>query len=140
MKKLLSSWGIAAAWVIALVATLGSLFWSEILNVEPCPLCWYQRICLFPLSVLLGIAAYRQERAIALYALPLVAVGALIALYQFLIQNFQLPAHGCRENALCKQGTIFLNWLSLPLVSLFVFLCLGILLFASRKKANTSHS
>lgn len=139
MKKLLFNWGIDIAWVIALAATLGSLFWSEILQVEPCPLCWYQRICLFPLSVMLGIAAYRQERTIALYALPLVIVGALIALYQFLIQNFQLSSHGCRENALCTQGTIFLNWISLPVLSLVAFLLLGILLFASRK-ANTSHS
>lgn len=128
MKKLLANWGIDIAWGIALFATLGSLYWSEILDIEPCSLCWYQRICLFPLSVMLGMSAYRQDRSIIPYALPLVIVGAAVAFYQFLIQNFQLSSHGCHKNAICTQGTIFLNWVSLPMLSLLAFLLLGILL------------
>src|ERR1700748_1234388 len=69
------------AWLAALTATLGSLYFSEIKGFIPCDLCWYQRICMYPLAVILGIAVYRGDRSITRYVLPLAAVGALIALW-----------------------------------------------------------
>ncbi|WP_293913586.1 disulfide bond formation protein B [Deinococcus sp.] len=70
------------AWVFALVATLGSLYFSEIKAFVPCVLCWYQRICMYPLAVLLGVAAFRADLGIRAYALALAGIGWSIALYQ----------------------------------------------------------
>ncbi|WP_027460880.1 disulfide bond formation protein B [Deinococcus murrayi] len=70
------------AWVVALVATLGSLYFSEVRGFAPCVLCWYQRIAMYPLALLLGLAALRGDLGIRTYALPLAAVGWLIALIQ----------------------------------------------------------
>lgn len=70
------------AWVIALVATLGSLYFSEIKSFVPCVLCWYQRIFMYPLAVLLGVAAFRADLGIRAYALALAGLGWAVALYQ----------------------------------------------------------
>jgi disulfide bond formation protein DsbB len=75
-----ASWPLLfAAWVIALVATLGALFIGEVMGQTPCVLCWHQRIFMFPLAVLLAIACFRSDPGIWRYALPLAAIGWLIA-------------------------------------------------------------
>ena len=68
------------AWVVALAATLGSLWFSEVRGFVPCVLCWFQRIAMYPLALLLGIAALRGDLSIRAYALPLAAVGWTVAL------------------------------------------------------------
>ncbi|HSX11252.1 MAG TPA: disulfide bond formation protein B, partial [Chlamydiales bacterium] len=78
------------AWVISLAGLAISLFFGEVLHLEPCRLCWYQRVAIFPLALFLGIAAYKHDRNLALYSLPLVAFGGVFAFYQVLIQY--LPA------------------------------------------------
>ena len=70
------------AWVVALVATLGSLYLSEVLGYRPCKLCWYQRIAMYPLALTLGLAAFRDDLRVRIYAIPLAAIGAAVALYQ----------------------------------------------------------
>lgn len=70
------------AWVLALVATLGSLSFSTVLGFQPCVLCWYQRACMYPLTILLGLAAFRGDPGVRIYAIPLAATGALLALIQ----------------------------------------------------------
>lgn len=68
------------AWVVALAATLGSLYLSEVRGFVPCVLCWFQRIAMYPLALLLGLAALRGDLGIRGYALPLAAVGWVVAL------------------------------------------------------------
>ncbi|MFC6591232.1 disulfide bond formation protein B [Deinococcus lacus] len=70
------------AWVVALVATLGSLYLSEARDFRPCVLCWYQRIAMYPLALWLGIAALNADFSVRRYAIPLAATGWLIALIQ----------------------------------------------------------
>lgn len=70
-----------AAWVLALAATLGALFIGEVMGQEPCALCWYQRICMFPLALILAVAALRADTAVWRYALPLSISGGLLAAY-----------------------------------------------------------
>jgi disulfide bond formation protein DsbB len=83
------------AWLVALVSTLGSLYFSEIADYLPCTLCWYQRIALYPLAVILGIAAFRGDRAIRTYVVPLAAIGLVISTYHWLIERFpELEAGG----------------------------------------------
>ncbi|WP_216317589.1 disulfide bond formation protein B [Deinococcus aestuarii] len=68
------------AWVVALAATLGSLYFSEVRGFAPCALCWFQRVAMYPLALLLGIAALRGDLGIRAYALPLAVLGWLVAL------------------------------------------------------------
>lgn len=70
------------AWLVALIATLGSLYFSNVLGFKPCVLCWYQRICMYPLALWLGIAALRGDLGVRVYALPLAATGWVTALVQ----------------------------------------------------------
>ena len=73
------------AWVVALAATLGALFIGEVLGQTPCVLCWYQRIAMFPLAWILGVACLTNDRRIGHYALPLSLVGGVIALWHSLL-------------------------------------------------------
>ena len=78
--------GLAAA--VATVATLGSLYYSEVADFPPCRLCWYQRIAMYPLVPILAIAAVRRDRAVRWYALPLVVIGAAISVWHGLVERF----------------------------------------------------
>jgi len=82
-------WGyeLWAAFVVSSIATGGSLFFSEIAGFVPCELCWYQRICMYPLSIITLLAAIRGEFGIARYLLPLPLVGACVSIYHLLIEN-----------------------------------------------------
>ena len=82
-------WGyeLWAAFVVAAIATGGSLFFSEIAHFVPCELCWYQRICMYPLSILTLFLAYHGDHRAARYLLPLPVVGAGVSIYHLLIEN-----------------------------------------------------
>jgi disulfide bond formation protein DsbB len=75
------------AFLVAAIATGGSLFFSEIAGFVPCELCWYQRICMYPLSIVTLLAALADERRVARYLLPLPLVGAGVSVYHLLIEN-----------------------------------------------------
>ena len=71
------------------IATLGSLYFSEIMKFEPCVLCWYQRIFMYPFVLWLGIAVAKKDYRIASYSLPIATIGACISLYHYAIQKSQ---------------------------------------------------
>ena len=113
------------AWTIALVSVLGSLYFGEVLRFEPCRLCWYQRIAMFPLVLFLGVAFYKNESKVARYCLPLVFFGALLALYQSasaLFPSIQLTAF-CSESSPCTSMGFA------PYLSLIAFSSIGTLIF-----------
>lgn len=140
--------GLYLAWVMALIATLGSLYFSEVRGFVPCPLCWFQRICMYPLALLLGIAAYRSDAGIRLYAVPLAVVGWAVALYHVLenfgvVQSLKLCSVGggvsCNtrwpifggEGALSRLN----DFISIPILSLAAFtLVLVFLLLPTRPR------
>ena len=78
--------GLWIAAAIAVTATLGSLYFSEVADYVPCRLCWFQRIAMYPLALILVIAAVRRDRSVRWYAGPLAAVGALVSTYHYLIE------------------------------------------------------
>ena len=82
-------WGyeLWAAFVVSAIATGGSLFFSEIAGYVPCELCWYQRICMYPLSIVTLLAAARNDFRIARYLLPLPLVGGCVSVYHLLVEN-----------------------------------------------------
>ena len=112
---------LLAAWLIAITATLGSLYSSEILNLPICHLCWYQRICIYPLSLILVIGAFRNDAAAVLYALPMTALGFIFALYQYLQQMIPgfAPIEVCGNGPHCDTIHVnLLGFITLPFLSM----------------------
>ena len=115
---------LPAAFVVATLATLGSLYFSEVAHFEPCRLCWYQRIAMYPLVIILGVAAWRGDAGVRQYVVPLAAVGALIAGYHYGLE--WLP---WLDSGVCSAATpCTLVWfrefgfISLPYLALSAFL------------------
>src|SRR6185436_21069131 len=75
------------AWIVATVTTLGSLYYSEHAGFVPCELCWYQRILMYPLVLVLGVAVLRRDRAVWMTALAFVVLGAPVSLYHWLVER-----------------------------------------------------
>lgn len=92
---------LAAA--VATTCMLGSLYFSEIVNYKPCNLCWYQRIMMYPLAIILIIATVRRDSKIFYYAVPLATIGAVISTYHWFLERFpNLDAGVCDVNVPCE--------------------------------------
>ena len=87
IRRLLWGYELWAAFVVAAIATGGSLFFSQIAGFPPCELCWFQRICMYPLSILLLLMAWNNDNRAARYLFPLPIVGAGVSIYHLLIEN-----------------------------------------------------
>jgi disulfide bond formation protein DsbB len=129
------------SFVIALVATLGSLFASEVLGHPPCLLCWYQRIAMYPLTLIFFVALWSGDRSHALYSIPLAALGLAIAGYHNLIYYGVIPEAitPCQQGVSCAARQVeLLGFITVPLMSLAAFLCIGALgvVTLDRKKGS----
>jgi disulfide bond formation protein DsbB len=125
------------AWAIAAVATAGSLFFSEYSDFVPCRLCWFQRIAMYPLAVVLLIAAVRRDfRGGALYALPFPAAGALVAIYHVYIEyNPEAESASCKVAAPCSLKWIEeLGYVTIPVLALTAFAAILALLAVARSR------
>jgi disulfide bond formation protein DsbB len=122
------------AFVVALVCTLGSLYLSEIEHFEPCRLCWFQRIAMYPLAVILGIAAARRDRWIRPYVLTLASVGIVISIWHYTIQNFPSLESGgsCSVTAPCTADPLWVwGFATIPYMAMSGFaLIIGLMLVA----------
>ena len=121
-----------AAWVFALVSTLGSLFFSQIANFVPCELCWFQRICMYPLTVILLVAALRKDvRTGVEYAFVLPIVGIAIAAYHIYIEaNPSAEPSGCKVGG-TSCATEWINkfgYITIPVLSITSFVAILTLL------------
>ena len=138
MKKFLSDYGLFFAWVIAVVAMFSTLVLSEILRWPVCILCWYQRIALYPLVIILGIAAYRDDKTIIPYALPFPCLGFLFSLYQYLEQMFPNfgPIEFCTQELSCRTTEfIWFGFITLPLFSVVACVMIAGLLLSQLSSA-----
>jgi disulfide bond formation protein DsbB len=126
-----------AAWLVAAVATGGSLFFSSVMGFAPCVLCWYQRILLFPLVVILAVGLFPLDRGVVRYALPLAGIGWLVAGYHNLVHAGIVPENlsPCSQGVSCTEEYIRLFGIfSIPLLSLLTFtLLVGLLLTVLRR-------
>jgi len=125
-----------AAWLIATIATFGSLFMSEVMERTPCVLCWYQRIAMFPLVIILAAGMLPPDTNCVRYALPLAVAGGLIALYHCMIYLGVIPEslQPCTQGISCRDADIHLiGFVTIPLLSLLSFILLIALLLAARK-------
>jgi len=128
---------IFASWAISMVATLGSLFFSEVMLLPPCVLCWYQRICMYPLTLVLLIGFIFSEKNVVKYAAPLAIIGWFIAFYHNLLYYKWLPesAAPCKQGISCTSVQIeWLGFITIPFLSFISFtIILGLLYTAHRK-------
>lgn len=137
---MIKKYGLYYSWLIAIVGSLISLYFSEIKHMEPCHLCWYQRVCLFPLSYILGLATYRCDLSIARYALPLALIGFFLAIYQVGLQEIPgwNPIDICGAGPSCSTRHIIWGPITIPMLSASGFFMLSLLLSLVHKE-DLSH-
>ncbi|MDH3707057.1 MAG: disulfide oxidoreductase [Acidimicrobiia bacterium] len=124
---------LALAAVVAVGATLGSLYFSEVRNFTPCELCWFQRIAMYPLAVLLPIAAWRRDDSMRLYATVLAGLGAAVSIYHYQLQLFPDQGSSCSADAPCSfQWIEVFGFVSIPLLALGSFSLVIVLLITPR--------
>ena len=113
------------AFIVALTATLGSLFYSEVAKYTPCLLCWYQRIFMYPQTLLLGLATLKKDAKIAAYSLTLSLVGLVIAAYHYSLQINPNPLAPCSTvgySVSCSQRfAAEYGYITIPMMSLTAF-------------------
>lgn len=124
-------------WLVATISTLGSLFFSYVMGFAPCVLCWYQRIFLFPLVMLLAVGLFPFDKSVVKYALPLAIAGWLTALYHNLLYAGIIPEsiQPCSRGVSCTEEYISLfGFLSIPMLALLSFTTLiALLIFLKRR-------
>ncbi len=129
------------SWLIACFSLIVSFYFSEFKHLTPCNLCWYQRICMFPLAFILGIATFQRFIGIVPYALPQIGLGLFLSGYQILIQEVihtnVLPLCGSGASCLEKINIGF-GPITPPMLSFAGFLSMGLLLFYSWKNNRSS--
>ncbi|MFC4171562.1 disulfide bond formation protein B [Microvirga sp. GCM10011540] len=129
-----------AAWIIALAATGGALFIGEVMGQAPCNLCWHQRVFMFPLAVILAVATFREDTGVWRYALPIAALGGLVAAFHSLLYAGIIPEaiKPCAATGpSCSGADTTILGLPLPYLSLAAFTAIAALLIpASRRKSN----
>lgn len=127
------------AWLLALLATAGSLFFSEVMQLPPCILCWYQRIAMYSLVVILGSGIIARDGRMKIYALPLCLIGLAISVYHNLLYYGILPESiaPCVEGISCTSRQIeWLGFITIPLMALTAFISIAICLLFYKTKEN----
>ena len=132
-------WLIFISWLIAMLSTLGSLFFSEIMALIPCELCWYQRIFMFPLAIILLLGLHPLDTRVVKYALPIAGIGLLFTIYHCLLFYGLIPEslQPCRQGISCADDSMVLfGVLPIPLLSLAAFSIIIALLLKARWLLN----
>jgi disulfide bond formation protein DsbB len=129
------------AWTLALVGTLGSLFLSDVMELPPCSLCWYQRICLFPLTLILAVGIVLRDTRIVHYGAPLLILGLCIALYHNLLYYGVIPESlsPCTQGVPCSSKQLqLLGFIGIPLLSLGTFAAILAALWMHHRATQSS--
>ena len=129
----------AALWIaflVAAVAMAGSLYFSEVANFIPCRLCWFQRIAMYPLAVILLVAAVRGDRSVRWYAVPLASLGACVSIYHYLVEwHPQLEGSACDPTNPCSLVWFReFGFVTLPLMALCGFVAIIVLVLPTRRR------
>lgn len=123
------------AWWTALTASAGSLFFSEVMKLPPCSLCWYQRIAMYPLVLIIGTGILLKDERLRFYALPISLTGLTISLYHNLLYYKVIPDSitPCTSGVSCTSRQIeWFGFLTIPLMSLTAFLIVSALIYFDR--------
>lgn len=128
-----------AAWLTALVGMVGSLFFSEVMDLPPCVLCWYQRIAMYPLVLIIGIGIVSGDTRWKTYALPLALIGLAVSIYQNLLYYGVIPEtlSPCTQGISCTERQIeWLGFITIPFMGLMAFIVISscLLIYKPSKK------
>lgn len=135
--------GLWVAFIAAFLATAGSLIYSDVIGYAPCKLCWFQRIFMYPQVILLGIALYRKDQGMKIYALVLSVVGALIALFHYTGQTglTPLPCSAVGVSVSCSVRFVMeFGYITIPMMAFSAFLLSVTVLLLSLKKDVQNHN
>jgi disulfide bond formation protein DsbB len=125
---------VFGAWLVASVSTLTALFFGEVMQLPICVLCWYQRICMFPLVVILALGLFPFDRKVIRYGLALTVIGWLLAVFHWLLAAGVIPEtiKPCTQGVPCSQTVIqWFGFLTIPLLSVAAFSTILALLLAA---------
>ncbi|AIE59196.1 disulfide oxidoreductase [Bacillus methanolicus] len=112
------------AWATSVIAMFGSLYFSEILQFEPCELCWYQRILMYPLVIILGIAVIKKDYRIAFYSMIMSGIGFFTSLYHYSLQKVPFMADHAISCGRVPCTSQYINWfgfITIPFLALTAF-------------------
>ena len=126
-------------WLLVLIAIVSTIYASEVMGLPICHLCWYQRICIFPLLIILGIGTFNNDSTCIRYSIPLAVCGAVFAIYQYLEQMFPgfSPVNVCGSGASCSQIHLKLfGFITLPLLSLIGCIVIITLLMIAKRRST----
>lgn len=127
-----TAWNLVfGAWLISAVSTLGALFFGEVMKVPTCALCWYQRIFMFPLVLILPLGLFPFDWKVVRYALPLAVIGGLFAVYHVLVIAGVIPEalQPCTQGVPCKEQVIvWFGFVTIPLMAALAFAAIVVLL------------
>jgi len=127
------------AWLIASASTLGALFFGEVMQLPTCTLCWYQRIFMFPLALILPVGLFPFDRKVVRYALPLAVGGWLVAVFHQLLVAGVIPEdiRPCTQGVPCSQTVIeWFGVLTIPLLSVVAFSLIIVLLILTHLRSS----
>ncbi|MEK7239576.1 MAG: disulfide bond formation protein B [Gemmatimonadota bacterium] len=130
---------VFCAWLLAAAATLGALFFGEVMQLPPCSLCWYQRIFMFPLALILPFGLFPFERNVVRAALPLALFGGVIAAFQVLLVAGVIPRRlePCKQGVPCSETVIeWFGFVTIPLLSLVAFATIAALLMIAYLRSS----
>jgi disulfide bond formation protein DsbB len=133
MRAFFSRFGLYFAWLISLVATFSSFYASEILNYKPCIFCWYQRMMMFPLVIILGVAAYKRNKEVISYVIALPLIGAFIAFVQSISSYFHITSFFCKMECMEESIKLF-GFVDFSVASFLAFMMIFFLLVNARKR------
>lgn len=138
--KIQRDWNLLfACWLIASGSALGSLFFSHVMGFAPCVLCWYQRIALFPLVLILPMGLFPLDVKVAKFALPLTIAGLLTAAYHNLLYVGIIPKsiQPCAQGVSCTEKYLeFFGFVSIPMLSLLALATMTALLILVKRRNN----
>lgn len=125
------------AFIVSIISTAGSLFFSEVLKFPPCELCWYQRIFMYPLVVILAIGIWKKDKNLPYFILPLSITGLIISAYHNLLYYGIIPESiaPCTLGISCTTKQIeWFGFITIPMLSLLSFLTISFLMLFYRKQ------
>lgn len=141
MNKRLEN-GLLFVWLVSLVATLGSLYFSEVRGYEPCELCWYQRILMYPLVIITTIAYIQKSARIAITTAVFSCIGGAISIYHYGLQKLDFLAENAPACGRVPCTGQYINWggfITIPFLALTAFILIAITSFYMIKVLKEDH-
>ena len=124
MTRLSGETALSLAWIIALISSLAVLFIGEVLGQMPCLLCWYQRVFMFPLPIVLGLGLWWQDARVGRYGVALSFCGGAVALWHMglYVGIIPEPIQPCTATgSSCTEANQLILGVPIPLLSLVAF-------------------